>query len=79
MLFLFGLFLTCTIWYLLNHKIRQRQQRKYAGLALIMAGASATFMLDSQVDDFFIWGFVVAWCIGLELFFNCDKYRDYYD
>ncbi|MFJ5296837.1 hypothetical protein ACIQAL_09960 [Pseudomonas sp. NPDC088368] len=78
MLFLSGLFLTLTSWYPLNHKIRQQQQRKYFGLALIMAGASATFMLDSQVDDFFIWGFVVAWCIGLELFFNCDKYRDYY-
>ena len=79
MLFLLGLLLTCTIWYLLNRKIRQRQKRKHVGFALILAGASATFLLDSRVDNFFIWGGVVAWCIGLELFFNCDKYRDYYN
>lgn len=78
MLFILGIFLTCAAYYLLDRTLIHKAPRKWTGLALISVGATATFTLDSHIDGFFIWGFVVAWCIGLELFFNCEKYKDYY-
>lgn len=78
MIFLLGIVLACTAWCLLNQKIRDKQRRKEVGLAMIAAGATATFALDAYLHQFFIWGFAVAWCIGLELFFNADRYRDEY-
>lgn len=78
MLLILGIFLSCSVYYLLNHKLIHKRPRKWTGLALITLGSIATFTLDNHIDDFFIWGFVVAWCIGLELFFNCEKYKDYY-
>jgi hypothetical protein len=78
MLFILGIFLSCTAYFVLNRKLIHKRPRKWTGLALIIVGAIATFTLDTRIDDFFIWGFVVAWVIGLELFFNCEKYKDYY-
>jgi len=78
MLFILAVFLSCTAFYLLTHKIKHRQKRKWTGLALIAAGATATITLDTVIEEPNLLGFVVIWCIGLELFFNCDKYRDEY-
>lgn len=78
MLFILAVCLSCTAFYLLNHKIRHRKRRQWSGLAHIAVGATATFTLDTLIDEPYIYGFVVIWVIGLELFFNCDKYRDEY-
>jgi peptidoglycan/LPS O-acetylase OafA/YrhL len=78
MIFLLGIVLSCTAWYWLNYKIRHKQGRQCVGLLLVFGGATATYTLDAHLDQFFIWGFAVAWCIGLNLFFDADKYRDEY-
>jgi hypothetical protein len=78
MIFLLGIALSCAAWYLIDHKVRHKQRRQYVGLALSFGGAFAAYTLDVFLDQFFIWGFVVAWCIGVNLFFNADKYRDEY-
>lgn len=78
MIFFLGIVLACAAWYLFNQKIRHKQCRKDVGLAMVVGGATATFTLDAYLHQFFIWGFAVAWCIGLELFFNADKYRNEY-
>jgi len=78
MLFILAVFFFCTAYYLLNHKIRHRKRRQWTGLALVTLGATATITLDTVIEEPHLLGFVVIWCIGLELFFNCDKYRDEY-
>lgn len=78
MLFILAVCLFCTAYYLLNHKIRHRKRRRWTGLALVTLGATATFFLDTLIEEPYIYSFTVIWFIGLELFFNCDKYRDEY-
>jgi hypothetical protein len=78
MLFILAVCLFCTAYYLLNHKIRHRKRRQWTGLALVTLGATATFFLDTLIEEPYIYSFTVIWFIGLELFFNCDKYRDEY-
>lgn len=78
MLFLFGLCLAVISYALVNHKIRYKKQRRRIGIALIVIGASATVLLGQRLHDFFIWGFVVAWITGLQLWFNCEKYGGNY-
>lgn len=78
MLFLFGLCLAVVSFSLVDHKIRYKKQRRRTGFALIMIGASATVVFDQKLHDFFIWGFVVAWITGLQLWFNCEKYGGSY-
>lgn len=78
MLFILAVCLSCTAYYLLNHKIRHRKPRQWTGLALVTLGAAATFTLDTVIEEPYLYAFTVIGCIGLELFFNCDKYRDEY-
>lgn len=78
MLILLSLILTCSGWYWINRKVRHMQRRKCVGSALIAAGAGATLIFEYHLRDILLWGFVALWCLGLELFFNRDKYRDEY-
>jgi hypothetical protein len=78
MLFILAVCLSCTAYYLLNHKIKHRQKRKGSGLVLIAVGATATITLDTVIEEPYLYAFTAIWFIGLELFFNCDKYRDEY-
>jgi hypothetical protein len=78
MLFLLGCFLAWTACYVINRKLVHKRPRQWAGVSLITLGATGTIFLETHLNDVLIWGFVVAWGIGLELFFNCEKYKDYY-
>ncbi|MFK3970435.1 hypothetical protein ACI2KS_06860 [Pseudomonas sp. NPDC087358] len=78
MLMVLGLCLAFTAFHLTNYKLRYKKQRKRIGLILIVSGATAALILEQQLDDAYVWAFVVAWCTGLELWFNCDKYGGNY-
>lgn len=78
MLFLLITILFSVAYCVLNCKLIRRRPRKWTGAALIAVGSISTYSLDSHMEEMFIWGFVAAWCIGLELYFNCDKYKGYY-
>jgi hypothetical protein len=78
MLMLFGLSLAFISYFLINHKVRYKKQRKRIGCVLVVAGASSTVLFDQVLHDFYVWAFVVAWIIGLELWFNCEKYGGNY-
>lgn len=78
MLLLLGLCLASVFYFAVNHNIRYRKRRKRAGLLLIVIGASATVAFDQRFHDFYVWGFVLVWGTGLELWFNCEKYGGTY-